>query len=299
MIQSKRLGQGLDIFFGGDEPEPAVLRPPAGPAEKPAGPYREIPVDRVDPNPFQPRTEFDETGLAELADSIERQGLFQPVLVRARGERFELVAGERRLRAFRRLGRSTVPAIVRDIPDEKLLLAALLENLQRKDLNPIEKAKAFRGLLSRSGRTQEEIALDLGIDRSTLSNFIRLLDLPEEIQAAVSRGTLSMGHARALLSAPSSQRRAAVYKRILTEQLSVRATERLLAPPSIRPKLAGKGSSDETPTWVGDIEEKMRVHLGTKVRIEHNKANERGTITIEYFGNQQLNDMLNVIGIIL
>lgn len=300
MLKERRLGQGLDVFFGVDGPVDAALPPSSPDVDRSAGNFREIPVDRIDPNPFQPRTEFDETGIAELAASIERQGLYQPILVRPHNDRFELVAGERRLRAYRHLGRSVVPAIIRDLPDGKLLIAALLENLQRRDLNPIEKARAFKNLLGRGTWTQEQAAAELGIDRSTLANFIRLLELPEEIQDAVSRGTLSMGHARALLAAPSSQRRAVVFRKILADQLSVRATERLLSPSASPKSAAGKrrcGSSSPSEPWIEEIETKLRMHLGTKVRLHFDPLQDRGEIVIELYGSKQLDELLKILGI--
>ncbi len=310
MIRDRRLGRGLDVIIGGDEPSPVPLSPlpvstaPAAaleipsisPPSRPAGPYREIAVDRIDPNPFQPRSEFDETGLAELAGSIEKQGLFQPIVVRAKGDRYELIAGERRWRAFRRLSRERVPAIIRDLPDDRMLLAAILENLQRKDLNPIEKARAFKSLLTHAQRTQEEVASDLGIDRSTLANFIRLLELPEEVQDAVSRGTLTMGHARALLGAPSSQKRAQVFRLILTDQISVRQTERLLSPNSGKGPQQNRKASESVP-WVEEIESKLRSLLGTKAKIHHDLKTKKGCIEIEYYGNEQLTEILKIFGI--
>lgn len=310
MIRERRLGRGLDVIIGGDEPSPVPLTPlpaspapaaaaemsPAQPAPRPAGPYREIAVDRIDPNPFQPRIEFDESGLAELADSIEKQGLFQPIVVRTKGDRYELIAGERRWRAFRRLSRERVPAIVRDLPDDRMLLAAILENLQRKDLNPIEKARAFKSLMTHARRTQEEVASDLGIDRSSLANFIRLLDLPDEVQDAVSRGTLTMGHARALLAAPSSQKRAQVFRMILTDQISVRQTERLLSPRSGREPQRNP-SSNEKASWIEDVETKLRTLLGTKVKVLHDVKSKKGRIEIEYYGNEQLTEILKSIGL--
>ncbi len=310
MIRERRLGRGLDVIIGGDEPSPVPLAslpatpaadpsaeiPPVPMAARPAGPYREIAVARTDPNPFQPRIEFDESGLAELADSIEKQGLFQPIIVRAKGDRYELIAGERRWRAFRRLSRERVPAIVRDLPDDRMLLAAILENLQRKDLNPIEKARAFKSLMTHAKRTQEEVASDLGIDRSSLANFIRLLELPEEVQDAVSRGTITMGHARALLGAPSSQKRAQVFRMILTDQISVRQTERLLSP---KPANGAKGNPciAEKASWIEDIESKLRTLLGTKAKVIHDSKSKKGHIEIEYYGTEQLTEILRTIGV--
>ena len=192
------LGRGLSALI------PEAPPSPAAPATRDAA--AEVDLDLIEPNRFQPRLQIDETGLDELASSIRANGVIQPILVRRRQDRFEIVAGERRWRAAQRAGLLKVPVIIRDLADDKLLEVALIENIQREDLNPIDEAQAFKRLIDEFHLTQEEVADAVGKDRSSVANYLRLLSLPEDIRAKVASGTISMGHARALLALDSEDR---------------------------------------------------------------------------------------------
>src|SRR5688500_14831473 len=249
------LGRGLSALI----PD-AVDAPPR---DKPF----EIDLDRLVPNPQQPRSAFDEASLEELAQSIRRNGVIQPILARRAGDRFEIIAGERRWRAAQRAGLMKAPVIVRDVPDDRLLEVALIENIQRDDLNPIEEASAYRRLADEMHLTQDAIAAAVGKDRSSIANTLRLLRLPDEVRNLVSAGSLSMGHARALLSidAPAAQRELA--REIVAKGLSVRETEALVKrraepaqPPAPKPER-------KTDPNTRAAEEKLRFALGTPVEI--------------------------------
>lgn len=261
---------------------------------------REIPVSRIAPNPDQPRREFDEDELARLATSIERHGLLQPVVVRRvagsespGGERFELVVGERRWRASRRAGRETIPVVVADVADRELLEVALVENVQRADLNAIELALAFRTMAD-AGATQEEIGQRVGIDRSSVANHIRLLELPREVQQDVEEGRMSFGHAKALLGVSNPERRRHLRKRILDDGLSVRETERLArsiaGPPGGAKKRTAPNVSDPEQQRILDL---LRERLKTRVRIVGGPG--RGRIEVEYFGPEDLGRIASAI----
>ncbi len=227
MNKERRLGRGLEALLGrplnaADEPQ----------AEGAGEPSRDglllLHVFEIENNPFQPRRDFDDAAIAELADSLEQHGMIQPLVVRRHGERYQLISGERRLRAAIKAGWQHVPAQVREADDRQMSEVAIVENLQRKDLNPLEKAASFQQYLERYGCTQEELAGRLSIDRSTIANLIRLLELPEAIQQAVRSGQLSQGHARALLPLGDEHEQIAFSRRIREESLSVRATEELV-----------------------------------------------------------------------
>jgi len=267
----RKLGRGLDYLIG-DSARSGDL---GGEGE-----VRSIDVDAIRPNPKQPRHEFDAEGLAELTDSIRENGVLQPLLVRAAAGHFQIVAGERRWRASRAAGLTTVPAIVRDIEDEKMLELALVENIQRRDLNPIERAEAYRAYIEELGLTQEEASKRLGKERSTISNTMRLLDLPDSVKAIVSRGTLSLGHARALLSVADDSRREGLALRAVEEGLSVRAVEKLAR--SYRGSSAARAEPAPRSAHLDDLEEQLRRALGTRVRIRESGGG-KGKITVEFY----------------
>lgn len=277
------LGRGLSALIpdsAGDDPSRA---------QKPL----EIDLDRLSPNPKQPRTVFDETALEELAQSIRSNGVIQPILARrARtqpgGEgnvRFEIVAGERRWRAAQRAGLLKVPVIVRDVADDKLLEVALIENLQRDDLNPIEEATAYRRLTDDLHLTQDAIAAAVGKDRSSIANTLRLLRLPDEVRNLVSDGSLSMGHARALLGLESAAAQRELAREIVAKDLSVRETETLVkrrTEPAAPPKPAAKKDPNTRAA-----EEQLRFALGTPVEIV--RARKGGRIQIAFRDEDELN----------
>lgn len=287
MSRSTALGRGLGALIPGVSPVA-----PAEPPRAEPGPAA-IAVDAIDPNPEQPRRVFDAEELRSLSQSIRRHGVLQPVVVRRAGERFELVVGERRWRACREAGLATIPAVVADLEDRARLEVALVENVQRRDLNAIELAHAFRAL-GDAGATQEEIGARVGLDRSTVANHLRLLDLPSEIQADVEAGRISAGHAKALLQLANPERRRHVRDRIVADGLSVRATEELAqasgAARPRKPRAARPGADPNLQRLIDGL----RQRLQTRVRIQGQAA--RGRIEIEYFG---ADDLQRIAGLLL
>ena len=286
MSRPTALGRGLGALIPG-APTPAVESAPPEP-----GPQA-IPIDAIDPNPEQPRRVFDAGQIRSLADSIRRHGVLQPVVVRRAGERYELIVGERRWRASREAGLASIPAVVADLEDRARLEVALVENVQRRDLNPIELAHAFRAL-GAAGSTQEQIGERVGLDRSTVANHLRLLELSGEMQADVEAGRLSAGHAKALLQVANPERRRHVRDRILKEALSVRAAEQLAQASG-----PGRPARSPRPRTAGDpnlqrLVDGLRQRLQTRVRIQGEAA--RGRIEIEYFGPD---DLQRIAGLLL
>ena len=276
----RALGKGLDSLL----PRAHTPSAPAPVAtESEGGKPREIPVDQIDRNPFQTRSQMNEEQLAELAASITANGVVQPVLVRplANG-RFQLIAGERRWRASQLAGRPTIPAILRQVSDEQAMEITIVENLQRADLNAMEQARAFERLSREFHMTQEQMALRTGKDRTTVSNFLRLLKLPERVQARVEAGELSFGHARALLALNHHPEIEKAAQRIAALSLSVRQTESLvheLIDPSQKAKKDPKPPAPVDAN-VRDAQERLQRALGLKVTIEDRKG--RGKVIIEY-----------------
>ncbi|MCA9511799.1 MAG: ParB/RepB/Spo0J family partition protein [Myxococcota bacterium] len=308
------LGRGLGALIPTartpDAAAPAP-RPPAAPgaAAAPAlpapGPL-ELPVDAIRPNPDQPRRVFDPEHLKELAESIARHGVLQPVVVRSAGDgHYELVVGERRWRASRAAGRETIPAVVADVEPRDRLELAIVENVQRHDLNPIELAHAYRALAA-TGATQDDIGARVGLDRSSVANHLRLLELPREMQEDVEAGRLTMGHAKALLQVTSPERQRLLRERILRDALSVRASEALArdyAGPDRPRKRARADAADAPPASDGDaravnralepVAEQLRQRLQTRVRITGEV--ERGRIEIEFFGDEDLERITDLL----
>ena len=278
MVQ-RRLGRGLDFLLSG-----------GGEVDK--GEVMQIELDRIRPNPFQPRREFRVEELEELAASIREHGLLQPIAVRQAGEGYEIVAGERRFRACQRLGQPTVPALVRSADDTQMLELALIENIQRQDLNAIEEARAYQAYVQRLDLTQEQAAQRLGKSRSAVANMIRLLDLPTDVQDLVSCGTLSMGHARALLAVPDPEGQRALARRVEGESLSVRDVERLARGWSA-PKAEPAASSVERSAHLLDLEQRLSDRLGTRVAIRDRSG--AGRITIDYYSAEDLERILELL----
>jgi ParB family chromosome partitioning protein len=261
----------------------SALIPDAPAAPPPAARPLEVDTDLLMPNRFQPRTTMDDTRIEELARSIRSNGIIQPIVVRKSGESYEIVAGERRWRASQRAGLLKVPVVVRDIPDDKLLAAALIENLQREDLNPIEEAHAYRRLADEFHLTQEQIADAVGKDRSSIANTTRLLRLPLEIRENVAAGAIAMGHARALLSLPDETSQLRWGREVVSKQLSVRETEVL-----VKKALTPPAPKDAPPTDVHTraAEDKLRFALGTRVRIARKRKG--GRIEIDFASEDEL-----------
>lgn len=254
----------------------------------------EIPIDLIDPSSLQPRTLFDEAKLDELAQSIIANGVVQPLLLRRKGSRFELIAGERRWRAAQRAGLERVPAVIRNVSDDKVLEIALIENIQRENLNPIEEARAYKKLIDTVGLTQETVAERVGRDRSYVTNYIRLLRLPEDIQDLVQKGRLSTGHARAILGTdqPDIQRRLA--RKVIDQDLSVRATEKLVKH-AVEPKQRTRAVGRAEDPNVRAAETKLRRHFGTQVRIVHSPGSTGGRIEFEYYNANDLDRLYSLL----
>jgi ParB family chromosome partitioning protein len=288
MSRPSALGRGLGALIPGAPPAAGAEAVVSG-----AVAPEQIPIDAIDPNPEQPRRIFRAEELRSLADSIRRHGVLQPIVVRRAGRRYELVVGERRWRASREAGLAAIPAVVADLEDRARLEVALVENIQRSDLNPIELAHAFRAL-AEAGATHEAIGERVGLDRSTISNHLRLLELPTEVQGDVEAGRLSAGHAKALLQVSSPERRRHVRDRILREGLSVRAAEELAQASGVgRPRRAARARAGADPN-LQRLVDSLRGRLQTRVRIQGQA--ERGRIEIEYFG---ADDLRRVVGILL
>ena len=282
--QHKALGRGIGALIPGAAP----VSSPALVAE--SGPTR-IPLDSIEPNPDQPRRVFDLKQLERMAQSISRHGVLQPVIVRKAGHRYQLICGERRWRAARLAELSSIPALVTDVDDRDRLELALIENVQRADLNPIELAHAFK-VLCASGATQEEVGERVSLDRSTVANHLRMLELPREFQADVEAGRLSIGHAKTLLSVGNPERRRHLRDRIVREGLSVRASEGLARNVSKprQPPVARRSATDPNRQMLVD---NLRRRLQTSVRINGDDA--RGRIEIEYFGAEDLGRIVNLL----
>ena len=304
----RRLGRGLDFFLsGGRSPQPAPATPATPPpaaatpapapraeaapkaARPPGDDVAMVDIQRVVPSPFQPRKHIAEKELKELADSIRSSGLLQPILVRQVGDRYELIAGERRWRAAQLAGQTQIPVLIRSVSDDESAVAGLVENLQREDLNAIEKAQSFQLLMKRLGGTQEALATRVGLERSTVANFLRLLDLPEPVQAHVSRGTLSMGHARSLLALPNGEAMEHWANESIRQGLSVRALEakvkETLAASLGTTSSDGATRSKARPVWLNELEETLVDSLGTPVAIRYGR--KRSQIVIDCNGREE------------
>lgn len=256
----------------------------------------EVPIDRIQPNPYQARRSFDDERLAELAESIKGHGILQPLLVRRRGEGFELAAGERRWRAARLAGLTTVPVVVKEMGDEEIARIGLVENLQREDLNPMEEARAYKRLIDEFGVTQDDLAETLGKSRPAITNTLRLLNLPDEIQGHVSRGTISMGHARALLALEDAQLQVQVCNEIIAKGISVRQTEELVRKLTTRKAGLASGRPRAQQRLDPDLEnirERIEQALGTRVLIRPGR--KKGRIEIEYYSDEDLQRILEAL----
>ena len=318
MTPKKALGKGLDALIQRGlnrpaAPSPAVPTPAAKPAPAPApvsspadaAPPGEavlnIEVGKIRANRFQPRTRFEQEALEDLIASIRAHGVIQPLTVRraADGKGYELIAGERRLRAARELGLATVPAIVRAAEDHDALELALIENLQREDLNPIEEARGYEQLMKRFGLTQEVTAQRVGKNRATVANALRLLTLPEQVQAWVRDGQLSVGHAKAILGLPLPDEMTLVAERVLREGLNVRATEKLVERIKAtsgrrQPMRRKRGADAEKPPHILALENSMCHKLGTKVSIHPQTTG--GYIQVEYYNDDDLDRLGGLLG---
>jgi ParB family chromosome partitioning protein len=273
----KALGKGLD----------ALIPPPEGQISA-----LEIPIASLRPNPLQPRAELDEAALEELASSIKENGILQPILVRpVASDAYQVVAGQRRVEAARLAGLTTIPAYVRDVPSDKLLTVALIENLQREDINPIEEAVAYKYLHEDEGMSHEAIARAIGKHRATVTNALRLLNLPEAVTEMLRNGEITPGHARALLPLQNPSRQFALAERIVKEGMSVRQVENMVSP--VAPKRKSK-KRKRTP-FRDDLEKRIEETLATKVKVAG--TNKKGSVTFYYYNADDLDRLLDILGV--
>jgi ParB family chromosome partitioning protein len=300
------LGRGLGALLGG---APAAAKPPS-PAAPAAGPMvapapeidvhervQRVPLGRIRPCPFQPRKDFTPDALRELADSIREQGIVQPLIVRDRGDHFELIAGERRWRAAQLLNLPEVPIILREADDRAVLELALIENLQRENLNPIEEAQGYSQLIGQFQLTQEDVATKVGKSRAVVANALRLLKLPPALQSYIRDGRLSVGHAKVVLGLATENQQLLAAERVIKEGLNVRQTEGLVA------KLQARGTGPAKPAsitpltqdaHVADLENRIREKLGTKVHLRYSHG--KGGLEISYFSDDELERILQLLG---
>lgn len=281
-VKRKVLGRGLEALISQD------LRESVSETER----VKELDIDRIEANPHQPRGRFDEGQLKQLAASIEKHGILQPVVVRRHGDKYQLIMGERRLRAARIAGKRSVPAIVREADDADALKFALMENLQREDLNPIEEARGYSELKEAFELSIKEIAELLGRDRSTISNTLRLLALPGRIQDMLATGALTAGHARALLSIKGEEEQIAWAERAVSEGITVREIELTHRPKQRKTRRRGRRKGDPQVKAMEDLLER---HLGTRVHMTPRRKG--GVVSIEYYSNEDLERILERMGI--
>ncbi len=280
-MEKKALGKGLGALL----PSPKVS-PPTEPAD-----VHRIRIENIVPNRYQPRHTFPQDELAELTASIKESGVLQPIMVRRKGDGvYELISGERRWRASKEAGLETIPVVIRNCSDQEALLLALVENLQREDLNPMETARAYSRMMTEFGLTQEAIAFKVGRDRSSVANFVRLIHLPSEVQELVEGGTLTTGHAKALLSLPSAEEQLRIGKMVAAGTLSVRETEKVVELSLVRKKRQPR--SPRSSPWT-DLEARLQKRLGTKVTIHPHK--QGGKVVIHYFSHQELDGVVETL----
>jgi ParB family chromosome partitioning protein len=278
-MNRKALGRGLGALLSSDRTIDLGAEP------------SEVDIDSVVPGPMQPRTHFDEASLQNLADSIRAHGIVQPLLVRRRDAGYELIAGERRWRAAKLAGITRVPIIVKEVPDESLLEIALIENIQRENLNPIEEAQAYKKLIDTVGLTQESLASRVGRDRTYITNYLRLLRLPDDLQQLVKEGRLSTGHARTLLALSHEDLQRRIARHVIDGGLSVRATEQLVQKTS-EEKPPRRSAPQPIDPNIRAAETKLRRAFGTQVKILQ-AADGRGKIEISFFNTQDLDRIYN------
>src|SRR5262245_21991207 len=301
------LGRGLGALLSGSPP--ATKAPPApAPATHPTTvpptvdareSIEHVPLARVRPCPFQPRKDFSMEALRELADSIKEQGIVQPLIVRLRGEDYELIAGERRWRAAQMLGLAEAPVIVRQADDRAVLELALIENLQREDLNPIEEAHGYAQLIEQFQLKQEDVAARLGKSRTVVANALRLLKLAPDLQVYVREGRLSVGHAKVILGLTGAEEQKLAAERVLKQSLNVRQTEDLVAHLQNRGAAAAAGKPGALPlakdSHVLDLESRLQERLGTKVEVRYRQG--KGALQIHFFNDDDLQRVLEILGV--
>ncbi|MCB1208953.1 MAG: ParB/RepB/Spo0J family partition protein [Verrucomicrobiales bacterium] len=294
-MAKQALGKGLGALISAPPSVAGVARPPALAQPAPGDVVQRVPLDRIVPSPLQPRKEFLAEQLGELVGSIREHGIIQPLIVRQVGGKLELIAGERRFRASRELGLAEVPVIVRQATDKEVLEMALIENIQREDLNSIEEARAYERLATDFKMRQEDIAQRVGKNRATVANCMRLLDLPLSVQDLVAAAKISTGHAKVLLTLKKDKEQERAADEIIKKGLTVRATEKLVSsilnPPAPKPEVV----ESEFTRAIQTVEQRLMGHLNTNVSITHSE--KKGRIEIDYYGTEDLNRLLALIGI--
>ena len=276
---AKGLGKGINALFPGEDLEPLEV-------------VQQISLVDIKPNPFQPRKVFDEEALQELAESIKEHGVLQPIIIRKKGSKFEIVVGERRYRASQELGLEEIPAVVRELNDQQMMELAILENLQREDLTPIEEAEAYQNLMEHLSLTQEQLAFRLGKSRPHIANHIRLLSLPEVVRIAISVGELSMGHGRALLGLKKKKTIPLIMQKTLKENLNVRQLEALVQ--RLNDNVPRETKQEENKDiFTKEKESDLREIFGTSVSITKNK--NKGKIEIEFYSEDDLERILQLL----
>lgn len=278
---SKRLGKGLDALIPSlsIQDDDKVL---------------EIPLNQLRANPYQPRKSFDEEAIRELAESIRQHGVIQPIIVRSVLKGYEIIAGERRFRASQFCGNATIPAVVKTFSDQQVMEIALIENLQRENLNAMEVAVAYQGLMDQFQLTQEELSMKVGKSRSHIANFLRLLSLPEEVKEYVSRGTISMGHARALVGLKDVDTIKQLAEQCIDHEWSVRDLEDALQQLDRKKQEKPKSVNKKRDPYIEEVEESLRERYKTTVKIKANK--DKGKIEINYYSQQDLQRLLDMLG---
>ena len=298
------LGRGLGALLGGGSPAvpektpaPAEEIPPSLlQSESPRASANELRMDQIHPCPFQPRKEFDEVALRELADSIQSQGIVQPLIVRSSGGGFEIIAGERRWRAAQLAGLKTIPAVIRQAEDREVMQLALVENLQRENLNPIEEAAGLQQLIQQFDLRQEEAAQKVGKSRAAVANALRLLKLPAKIQRYLRDKKISTGHAKVLLGLSDAEQQQTLAEQVVKNQLSVRDTETRIAQSQTSRSAAAPPilPTDKNPN-IARLEEKIRQRVGTRVRLRYQQG--KGSLNLTFFSDEDLERIVQILGV--
>ncbi len=276
------LGRGLD-----------ALIPDTESFENSSKEYFQCDIELIRPNRFQPRLLFPEDELEELSSSIKKQGIIQPLLVKKNNSGYELITGERRLRAAKMAGLNRVPVIIKSISDSEMLEMSIVENIQRENLNPIEEAEAYNRLATEFNLTQDQVARRVGKSRPAVANFLRLLQLPEQIKASIMDGTLSMGHARALLGAETSAQQRAVWQVVVSKGLSVRETENLVKRLKSKKKTPKNSPSSSEKIYLSALADELSLQFGTKVQIKRN--GQKGKVEIQFYNDDDLDRLISIL----
>ena len=293
-MKKRGLGKGLDALFQSYDSFESTED--TGSSETLEGRVLELSIYDIDPNPDQPRRNFEQNSIQDLSQSIMEHGVVQPIIVKpSEKDRYTIIAGERRWRAARAAGLNKIPAIVKDIDEKEMLELALIENLQREDLNPIEEAEGIHSLIDNYGLTQEQVAKRLGKSRPSITNALRLLRLPKQVRNLLEEGKITTGHARALLALNNQTKIMELAELIVEKNLSVRETENLIKNIKENRRLKKKSKTIEKPSFIMELESRMEEYLGTKVTIQQGK--KKGVIEIEYYGNDDLERIIKKISI--